>query len=449
MSTLNKYLIKQSFIPFVLSVGVITTVLFLQFLIRAIDRFLGKGLDVFTILEYLYLNLAWIIALSVPMSLLISSVMTYGRMSQENEITALKSAGVNLFSIIKPALWFGSIVGFLLCLFNNFILPDMNYNARLLARDIYQKKPELTIEPGYFVDMIPQYTMIVKELDGKEFKDIKIFSKNTSSEQTTIYAKSGSLESKGGIITVNLQDGEIHEIDLENYDHYRKIKFGTHQIIISIEDLLLNRTSESNRTDREMKVPAMIEKIQQNKISIEQIKKRIETVKNDIGIDTNSQMNLAGIMNQIEILKEDTSVEINENRDYNNKTPVSNYEEKEKIRSLNNNARQFQNEFTLIENYEKNNNKFLVEIHKKFTLAVACILFTLVGAPLGILVRKGGITIASALSIAFFLIYYILLIWGEQLADRALLDPAIGSWMPNIVLFIVGIIILFLSDKKN
>ena len=206
MSTLNKYLIKQSFIPFMLSVGVITTVLFLQFLIRAIDRFLGKGLDVFTILEYLYLNLAWIIALSVPMSLLISSVMTYGRMSQDNEITALKSAGVNLFSIIKPALWFGSIVGFLLCLFNNFILPDMNYNARLLARDIYQKKPELTIEPGYFVDMIPQYTMIVTEMDGKEFKDVKIFSKNTTSEQTTIYAERGSLESSGGIITVNLQN---------------------------------------------------------------------------------------------------------------------------------------------------------------------------------------------------------------------------------------------------
>jgi lipopolysaccharide export system permease protein len=440
---------KQSFIPFVLSVGVITTVLFLQFLMRAIDRFLGKGLDVFTILEYLYLNLAWIIALSVPMSLLISSVMTYGRMSQDNEITALKSAGVNLFSIIKPALWFGSIVGFLLCLFNNFILPDMNYNARLLARDIYQKKPELTIEPGYFVDMIPQYTMIVKELDGNEFKDVKIFSKNTQSEQTTIYAERGSLESKDGIITVNLQNGEIHEIDLENYDHYRKIKFGTHQIIISMNDLLLNRTSESNRTDREMKVPAMIEKIQQNKKSIEQIKKRIETVKNDIGIESNSQMTLAGIMDQIEILKKDTSPNVDENRDYNKEIPVSKYEKKEKVRSLNNNARQFQNEFTLIENYEKNNNKFLVEIHKKFTLAVACILFTLVGAPLGILVRKGGITIASALSIAFFLIYYILLIWGEQLADRALLNPAIGSWMPNIILFIVGLIILFLSERKN
>ena len=449
MSTLNKYLIKQSFIPFILSVGVITTVLFLQFLIRAIDRFLGKGLDIFTILEYLYLNLAWIIALSVPMSLLISSVMTYGRMSQDNEITALKSAGVNLFSIIKPALWFGSIVGFLLCLFNNFILPDMNYNARLLARDIYQKKPELTIEPGYFVDMIPQYTMIVKELDGKEFKDVKIFSKNTSSEQTTIYAERGSLDSKGGIITVNLQNGEIHEIDLENYDHYRKIKFGTHQIIISIDDLLLNRTSEANRTDREMKVPAMIEKIQQNKLSIEQIKNRITTVKQDIGINSDNEMTLGNIIDEIENLKNNDIPKKEESRDYNKDIPIDEYEQKEKIRSLNNNARQFQNEFTLIENYEKNNNKYLVEIHKKFTLAVACILFTLVGAPLGILVRKGGITIASALSIAFFLIYYILLIWGEQLADRALLDPAIGSWMPNIVLFIVGLIILFLSDKKN
>jgi len=449
MSTLNKYLMKQSFIPFILSVGVITTVLFLQFLIRAIDRFLGKGLDAFIIFEYLYLNLAWIIALSVPMSLLISSVMTYGRMSQENEITALKSAGVNLFSIIKPALWFGGVVGFLLCLFNNFILPDMNYSARLLARDIYQKKPELTIEPGYFVDMIPQYTMIVKELEGNQFKDVKIFSKNTQSEQRTIYAETGSLESKDGVITVNLQNGEIHEIDLENYDHYRKIKFGTHQIIISMDDLLLNRTSESNRTDREMRVPAMIEKIQQNKVSIEQIKKRIEVVKNDLGIETNTDMSLANIIAEIELLKNDAAPNIEETRDYNNDIPVGEYEQKEKIRSLNNNARQFQNEFTLIENYEKNNNKFLVEIHKKFTLAVACILFTLVGAPLGILVKRGGITIASALSIAFFLIYYILLIWGEQLADRALLDPAVGSWMPNIILLIVGIIILFLSDKKN
>ena len=449
MNTLNKYLFKQSLIPFLLSVAVITTVLFLQFLIRAVDRFLGKGLDALTIFEYLYLNLAWIIALSVPMSLLISSVMTFGRMAQQNEITALKSAGVNLYNIIKPALWFGAMVAIALCLFNNFILPEMNYNARLLARDIYKKKPELSIEPGYFVDMIPQYTMIVKEMDGKDFKDVKIFSKNQKSEQTTIYANQGSLSSDGNMITIDLQDGEIHEIDLSDYDYYRKIRFKTHQIIISMDDLMMNRTSDSNRTDREMRVPQMIQENEKNKILINQIYDRIENVKKEIGITNPNANTLEIINNEIELLKAKKADVIKEDRNYNEDVPVPAFENKEYILSLTNNARQFKNEFTLIENYEKTNNKFKVEIHKKFTLALACILFTMVGAPVGILVRNGGLTIASGLSIAFFLIYYILLIWGEQLADRNLLNPGLGSWLPNIILFVSGMIILKLSNKKN
>ena len=449
MNTLNKYLFKQSLIPFLLSVGVITTVLFLQFLIRAVDRFLGKGLDALTIFEYLYLNLAWIIALSVPMSLLISSVMTFGRMAQQNEITALKSAGVNLYNIIKPALWFGTFVAIGLCIFNNFILPEMNYNARLLARDIYKKKPELSIEPGYFVDMIPQYTMIVKEMDGKDFKDVKIFSKNQESEQTTIYANEGSLSSKGNMITINLINGEIHEIDLSDYDYYRKIRFKTHQISISMDELMLNRTTESSRTDREMRVPQMINEIEKNKLLIAQIYERIDKVKAEIGITDPSANSLENIEKEVDKLKQSKVDATIQDQQYNENVPISNIENKQYILSLTNNARQFKNEFTLIENYEKTNNKFKVEIHKKFTLAIACILFTLVGAPLGILVRNGGMTIASGLSIAFFLIYYILLIWGEQLADRNLLNPGLGSWLPNIILFVSGMIILKLSNKKN
>jgi len=449
MNTLNKYLFKQSLIPFLLSVAVITTVLFLQFLIRAVDRFLGKGLDALTIFEYLYLNLAWIIALSVPMSLLISSVMTFGRMAQQNEITALKSAGVNLYNIIKPAILFGSLVGIGLCVFNNFILPEMNYNARLLARDIYKKKPELSIEPGYFVDMIPQYTMIVKEMDGKDFKDVKIFSKNQKSEQTTIYANQGSLSSDGNMITIDLMDGEIHEIDLSDYDYYRKIKFKTHQIMISMDELMLNRTSESNRTDREMRVPQMIQEIEKNNNLISQIYDRINKVKEEIGITNPNANTLAIIENEIELLKQKKMNRVTEKKEFNKDVPIPELENKDYILSLTNNARQFKNEFTLIENYEKTNNKFKVEIHKKFTLALACVLFTMVGAPLGILVRNGGMTIASGLSIAFFLVYYILLIWGEQLADRNLLNPGLGSWLPNIILFISGMVILKLSNKKN
>ena len=449
MNTLNKYLLKQSLIPFILSVAVITTVLFLQFLIRAVDRFLGKGLDLMTIFEYLYLNLAWIIALSVPMSLLISSVMTFGRMTQQNEITALKSAGVNIYNIIKPAIWFSSLVAIGLCLFNNFILPEMNYNARLLARDIYKKKPELSIEPGYFVDMIPQYTMIVKEMDGKNFKDVKIFSKNNNSEQTTIYSREGTLSSNGNTITISLIDGEIHEIDLSDYDYYRKIKFKTHQILISMDELMLNRTSDSSRTDREMRIPNMINEINRNKILISQIYERIDNVKKEIGIKNPNANTLGTIEKEIKKLQQIQKKILPTENELNENSAISDIEEKQYILSLTNNARQFKNEFTLIENYKKTNNKFKVEIHKKFTLAMACILFTMVGAPLGILVRNGGMTIASGLSIAFFLVYYILLIWGEQLADRNLLNPGLGSWLPNIVLLVSGLIVLKLSNKKN
>ena len=182
---------------------------------------------------------------------------------------------------------------------------------------------------------------------------------------------------------------------------------------------------------------------------IYQIYERIENVKKEIGITNLNANTLESIQEEIEKLKQ-KQIEISSSvNELNDDSIISNLEDKQYILSLTNNARQFKNEFTLIENYEKTNNKFKVEIHKKFTLALACVLFTMVGAPLGILVRNGGMTIASGLSIAFFLVYYILLIWGEQLADRNLLNPGLGSWLPNIILFISGMVILKLSNKKN
>ena len=251
------------------------------------------------------------------------------------------------------------------------------------------------------------------------------------------------------MITIDLMDGEIHEIDISDYDYYRKIKFKTHQIMISMDELMLNRTTESNRTDREMRVPQMIDEINKNKVLVSQIYERIEIVKKEIGITDLNANNFEGIEKEVAKLKQQR-IESSSNEDeLIDNPPVSNIEDKQYILSLTNNERQFKNEFTLIENYEKTNNKFKVEIHKKFTLALACVLFTMVGAPLGILVRNGGMTIASGLSIAFFLVYYILLIWGEQLADRNLINPGLGSWLPNIILFVSGTVILKLSNKKN
>ena len=133
----------------------------------AVDLFLGKGLPLNIILEYLLLNTAWIMALAAPVAVLVATLMAFGRFSEDNEITALRSSGISYARILWPALAFSALVALPLMVFNNSILPHMNHDARMLARDIYRKRPDLNVEAGYFIDDLPQYSFIVKGKRGE------------------------------------------------------------------------------------------------------------------------------------------------------------------------------------------------------------------------------------------------------------------------------------------
>ena len=161
MRLVSRYIIKELILPFTYSLMVIVLMLFINFFLRAIDRFLGKGLNIFTILEYLLLNLAWIIALAVPMAVLIATLMAFGRLSEYNEINAMRSSGISFISILRPALLFGLFICLGLTYFNNYVLPEMNFYARLLQGDIHKKRPGLDIEPGHFINSLPDYSMII------------------------------------------------------------------------------------------------------------------------------------------------------------------------------------------------------------------------------------------------------------------------------------------------
>jgi lipopolysaccharide export system permease protein len=261
MRLISRYFIREMIMPFFFSLLMITFLLFINFLLRAIDRFLGKGLDVLTILEYLFLNLAWIIALSVPMAVLLSTLMTFGRLSEDNEINAMRASGISFLSIIRAPIIFGITVATLLVIFNNFILPDMNFHARLLSGDIYRKRPGMNIEPGVFLDNLPDYSMIVGGKNGELMSDVRIFSKGQQESQTSIHSKTGKLSTLSDAFLLTLFDGEIHEIENKDYANYRRIIFETHKIIIPADDILLNRRDSSNRTDREMTVPMIMDKV--------------------------------------------------------------------------------------------------------------------------------------------------------------------------------------------
>ena len=428
MRLLPRYIARELVMPFIFALGIIVFILFINFFLRAVDRFLGKGLDLFTILEYLFLNLAWIVALAVPMAVLIATLMAFGRLSEDNEINALRASGISFLTILRPALLFGTAICLLLIFFNTKILPEMNFHARLLAGDIRKMRPGLDIEPGHFIDNIPNYSMIIRGKEGNLMEEVRIFSKASKEVQTSIYSKTGELSTLDDAIILTLYDGEIHELDLNNFSNYRRINFEKHIITIPADDLMLNRRDTANRSDREMTLDLMQEK----KIKYAKRKMRVEerlhsTIMKVTGSDIFPE-NFADTQKMLNMYKENVKQD----------TSLTSAQLKLKERRIRSLERQAKNEFRLLESYIRSWNKYAVEIHKKFSLPVACILFVLVGAPLGTLSQKGGFTAAITLGFGFFLIYYIFLIGGEEMADRNIVSPIVGMWTPNVLLAILG-----------
>ncbi|MFQ6604040.1 MAG: LptF/LptG family permease [Fidelibacterota bacterium] len=439
MRLLNRYILKEMFPPFFFSLLIITFILFTNFLLRAIDRFLGKGLTIGVILEYLFLNLAWIIALSVPMAVLIAALMTFGRLSEDNEITAMRSSGISFLIIIRPALLFGLIIALSLTYFNNFILPEMNFRARILSGDIYRKRPGLNINPGHFIDDLPDYGMIIQGKTGDVMERVFISSKNNRDTKTNIIANTATLHTIDDALVLTLYDGEIQEIKNDDYGSLRRIGFEKNVIILPADDLVLNRRDTSNRSDREMTIPMMLDKLERYDKRISTVHRRIansfkRTVKDSI-VPATVQLAQVEVQKYRLLLESDTS-----------RTETQKKVRERRLKAL---ERQMNNEYKLLASYHKNRNKYEVEIHKKFSLPVACILFILVGSPLGVLAKKGGFVVGVSLSFGFFLVYYILLIAGEEMADRSLVSPTVGMWAPNVVLGTIGLYLTLRTVRER
>ena len=439
MRLLTRYIVKQLFMPFIFSLLIIVFILFTQFLLRAIDRFIGKGLDPGVIFEYLFLNLGWIAALAVPMAVLVAALMSFGQFSEDNEITAMRASGISFTTIVRPALIMGFIIAGTLILFNAFIMPEMNFKARMLSGDIYRKRPGLNIEPGYFMDDLPDYSIIIREKENDTLKDVRIFSKSGRETQTSIHSKTGELSTIDDAIILDLFNGEIHELDLRDYGNYRRIEFVKHKITIPADDLFLNRRDTTSRSDREMTIGMIIDKRENILLRQNIVKARIGRAFIRTGLDSIVPPTFEASEFAITKYKESFSSDTSKSGD----------EIYRKEKDIDIAIRQLRNEYNLLRSYNKSDNKYEVELHKKFSLPVACILFIMTGASLGVLFRKGGFTIATSLSFGFFLVYYVLMIGGEDLADRTILTPMVGIWFPNILLFIIATYLLLHTVREQ
>ncbi len=431
---------QEHFGPFVMALMVLLFVLLTNFLLRAIDRFLGKDLGLGVMVEYVVLNLAWILALAAPMAVLVATLMAFGRMSNDNEITALRTAGLSYTSILAPAVVFGIIVCGFLVIFSNKVLPHANHRARLLSADISRKRPDLGIQPGIFVENLPSYSMIVRGHEGTRFTDILIYSKDNRATQVTIFADRGTMETIDDAILLNLEDGEIHELKLPDYDEYRRLKFARHRIVIPVDNLYLERRQSEQRGDREMDIQMMQKKIDGYQGKIQTVMTRIAN-----RISSQTPYNLAGDTTKVSTM----ALVARWRQAIADSTGLVARDSSRLARRARNLERGLGGDYNLLASYNKGINRYEVEIYKKYAIPFACIVFILVGAPVGIMARRGGFAVATALSLGFFVIYWAMLIAGEELADRGLVSPFMAMWAANILLTTVGFFMLGLMRSEQ
>lgn len=414
MKVLEKYILKENFKPFVVSLFVATFVMLLDKIIDLLNLIIEKKLDFVTIVSIFGLSLPFILALTVPMAVLLASIMSFGRLSTDHELVAFKSCGINIYTLLKPTLIAAMILSLGMVYFNNAILPETNHMLKNMMIKANTRKPATAIVPGSFNTM-KNFTIYAKERIGEKLYGLMIYDKKNKKYPQTITAEWGEIlfSNNGNTLKAILHNGQSHDRDPKFPEKYTVTDFET--FTINIPDLGYKYYDEESdyRGDRELSAKAMLSIVEEKKIEKSGIEKQIKNLKSQISTTNSDTLR--------------TKVREREIRGIRNKLNIKN----DKLINLNDSI-----------------NKYLVEVHKKYAIAFACFVFVLIGAPVGMMTKTSGVGMAFSVSSIVFLIYYGTLTFGEELADRGIVDPFLAMWISNIILGVLGIYLVMISVRE-
>lgn len=434
MPLLYRYIARAHAGPFVFSLATLMFIFLLQFVMKFIDQLVGKGLSGWVIIELVTLNLSWMLVLAVPMSVLVAILMAFGDLSARNEITAMKAGGVSIYRMMAPVFVAGAIIAFIMVWFNNSVLPETNHRLKALTQDIRRKKPTIALVNGVFSQDLPGYSMLVRKTSEKsnDLEGVTLYDYTNPVKNIVITAERGAISFSPDYrkIIMQLHRGEIHELDMQERSAYRKVRFEKHRIAMDVEGFDFERSQASAfaRGDREMSAVDMLH-------VVDSLEALLAVQQEELRDLMRSEMDgaLAGAW----------SAGLDHPAIPRGPAPSTAL-----IRARTLSATIATSAFR-IETFEKQIDQYWVEIHKKFAIPAACIIFVLVGAPLGIMAKRGGFGIAATLSLGFFVLYWTFLIGGEKLADRNILSPFWGMWGANILIGAMGIYLTFMIGRET
>jgi lipopolysaccharide export system permease protein len=444
-------LILRAFIgPFIATFLISLFVLIMQFFWLYIDDLVGKGLD-FNTLVYLIgvVAITWV-PLALPLALLISSIMTFGNLGETFEIVAIKSAGIPLLRFMRPLLIFTVFISGFAFLCANNIIPVAQLKFETLKHDIILKKPAFDIKEGVFYNKIDGYVLKIgkKEKDDSTIRNIVIYEKNSALQDNILVAESGIMRvtANSKFLEFVLKNGWRYQEKGMRYAHnteFIRMGFKEYKKVFDLRSFTMNNSKE----DAFKYDPKMLS-IRQLNFTIDSLNK-YTTIGNK-RLDTDIKLNLAftkisdSAWNHFDKFSPKKKVVVKKVSDSLNRA-ISN-QIIAKVRTVATSLNE-----TVEEKKMKSKSLSLhwIEWHRKFTLSVACIVLFLIGAPLGSIIRKGGLGTPLVFAIIFFVIFHLLNTFGEKFSKEAVLSPAAGMWLSTIVLIPIGAFLTYKAMKDS
>ena len=449
MKKLHKLTITSFLGPFIATFFICLFILVMQFLWKYVDDLVGKGLEWYIISELLFYASASLVPMALPLAILLSSIMTFGSLAEHYELAAFKSAGVSLIRMMGPLIIFITILATAAFLFNNYLLPKANIKFAALLWDVRQQKPALDIKEGIFYTDIEGYSIRIgeKDEDGQGIHDILIYDHRERQGSNIVMRAEGGkmwMTADERWLMLNLQNGTRYEEMEPNQQQtpthpHNQVHFEEYEMRFDLSAFTLTRTNEDLfRDNYQMLNIFELQHFQDSTASLVAGKRDImpEYVKPYYKPMSDSIFQVE--TDAVATVGDDILPEMKPGA---YRTVME--------RSLNF-ARTVEGILEVhaqeVSNFEEKRRRYVMEYHKKFILSAACLVLFFVGAPLGAIIRKGGIGMPAVASICIFIFYYVITIGMEKAAKNGSLEPMWGIWGPAVVVLPIGI---FLTIKAN
>ncbi len=459
MKKLHLYTLKSFIGPFIATFFVALFVLLMQFLWHYLDDLIGKGLSAGLIIQILGLATAAMVPMALPLAVLLSSLMTFGNLGEHNELVAMKAAGISLTKIMKPLTYFAIATTIGAFLFSNYVLPVANLKRRSLLHDIKKQPAEVMIPEGVFYNGIDGYSIRVdkKDKETNMLREILIYNhtENRGNHFVT-HADSGTLvfsENRDYLILTLFNGVSYDEKKVQrgkqrySYPMERYI-FEREQLVFDLSGIDMQKSDED------------LFKNHYQMLSVDQLDYTIDSLK----VEKNQRLDKFILAlhkrNYFKKISAKQDSVFNTNFDeIKAKNPDSLFStlktrmQEVVLSSALSYSRSAQSQISTAKTTMKNKqgwlNRHMVEWHKKFTFSIACLLLFFIGAPLGAIIRKGGMGLPTVISILLFVIYYVIAMMGEKFGKEATSDPWFSIWFASFVFFPIGIYLTYKASKDR